>query len=286
MEYKYDELSYAEKIYKEGFQTDFIKYELILLVKYLKQEKNFKVKETEDYLYNFCEKYIPNFNKVLYFPVIDKALKEGRKRKNKLIIIKKIDILESELKYIDELEIEKNNSLNKEDREKIDYDYKKILVAFLLNKKINNKINSIRNSNPDEKISIYFEGSARAYNKIIRLSNLEEKHDINLIINKLIKADIIKSLNKGNILLSYIEKIPIGNSNIFYELPPNGFNNLGYVFDYYKGKEDIKKCEKCEVLIKTKNNKRKYCKKCAREIKQEQDRIADKKYKNKIKARK
>ncbi len=255
IDYKYDELSYAEKIYKEGFQTDFIKYELILLVKYLKQEKNFKVKETEEYLYDFCEKHIPNFNKVLYFSVIDKALKEGRKRKNKLIVIKKIDILESELKYIDELEIE--------------YEYKKILVAFLLHKKINREINSIRNSDSNEKISIYFEGSVKAYNKIIRLSNLEEKHNINLIINKLIKADIIKSLNKGNILLSYIEKIPIDNNNIFYELPPDGFNNLGYVFDYYKEKEDIKKCEKCGVLIKTKNNRKKYCRQCSKEIEKE-----------------
>ncbi|WP_399548898.1 zinc finger domain-containing protein [uncultured Clostridium sp.] len=47
-----------------------------------------------------------------------------------------------------------------------------------------------------------------------------------------------------------------------------------------------KKCEKCGSYIKSKSNKTKYCPSCAKEIKKEQDRIADKKYKKKLKARK
>lgn len=66
----------------------------------------------------------------------------------------------------------------------------------------------------------------------------------------------------------------------------------GYLKNYInevKGKRKEKKYKKCEVcskLIVAKNNKTKYCDECAKKIKAKQDRIADKKYKDKIKARK
>ncbi|KRU30702.1 hypothetical protein VT91_11420 [Clostridium sporogenes] len=40
------------------------------------------------------------------------------------------------------------------------------------------------------------------------------------------------------------------------------------------------------MLIEKKSNKTKYCPSCAREIKKKQDKIADKKYKERLKARK
>ena len=45
-------------------------------------------------------------------------------------------------------------------------------------------------------------------------------------------------------------------------------------------------CSECGKLVKAKNNKHRFCKSCAREIKQQQDRIADKKYKEKQRSEK
>ena len=259
MNYRYNELEYAEKIYKNGFQTDFIKYELILLVKYLKQEKNMKLNDTINFIYKFCEKHIESYNQVLFYKVIDGAIKEGRKRNNKLIEIKSLPIYKCELEYIDSIKIEN--------------DYKKILLSFLINKKISHEVMKINNKNIDNKISVYFNGTMKKYNKILKVSNLKEKHDINLVINKLVDLNLNKNdklivpLVKGNIILQYINKIDYKKNNeIFYDMPISGLNNIGYIFDYYKKVPNIKKCEGCKILIKSKSNKQKYCPRCAKEI--------------------
>jgi len=265
MNYKYNEIEYAKEIYEHGFQTDFIKYELVLLVKYLKQKKNMKLKDTIDFVYNFCKKYIKNYNEILFYKTIDNAIKKGRKRNNQLIEIKSIPIYTCELEYIDSINIEE--------------DYKKILLSFLMNKKLSHKIMQINNKDINKNISVYFNGTMKKYNKILKMSNLKKKHDINLVINKLImfndkKGDkIIVPLVKGNIILQYINNIKYTKNNeIFYNMPILGLDNVGYIYDYYKKNLNIKKCEKCEILIKTRNNKTKYCTRCAKEIKLEQTR--------------
>lgn len=50
------------------------------------------------------------------------------------------------------------------------------------------------------------------------------------------------------------------------------FENIGYIFDYYKEEIRVKKCENCGKYIKAKNNKTKYCDECAKKIKLEQTR--------------
>lgn len=273
MNYRYNELEYAEKIYKNGFQTDFIKYELILLVKYLKQEKNMKLNDTINFIYKFCEKHIEGYNQVLFYKVIDGAIKEGRKRNNKLIEIKSLPIYKCELEYIDSIKIEN--------------DYKKILLSFLINKKISHEVMKINNKNIDNKISVYFNGTMKKYNKILKVSNLKEKHDINLVINKLVDLNLNKNdklivpLVKGNIILQYINKIDYKKNNeIFYDMPIDGLNNIGYIYDYYKKDPSIKRCEDCGILIKIKNNKTKYCKKCAKEMQLKWQRESMKKLRN------
>ena len=92
MQYKYNEQEYGKKIYDDGFQTDFVRYELVVLVKYLKSI-GMKKKETEVFLYEFCEKYIISFNKIKYYKVIDGAIRDGRRGNNKLIVVKQILIM-------------------------------------------------------------------------------------------------------------------------------------------------------------------------------------------------
>ncbi len=288
MRYKYNEKLYGETIYKNGFQTDYIKSELTILVKYLDQVKNMSKKDIEKYLYKFCEEYIEGFNKVKYFKVIDSAIMKGRKKDNKLIQINSIPIYKKELEIIDSLDI--------------NHEYKKMLLVFLVNKKINLEIRKINGDETNE-MSAYFEANKKKYNEIFKTANINGKIKIDDLIHDLVKAKIIESVINGGIVLKYIypmyktreeEYIKKGNIEkriiiIYktdnYELYENltDFDNIGYLFDYYKSVNGVKKCEVCGGYIKTKNNKMKYCKTCAKEIKSEQDKIADKKYKEKQK---
>lgn len=264
MNYRYNEEEYAKLIYEKGFQTRFIKYELVLLVKYLKLLKYSK-SQTEEFLYNFCKRHIEGFNKIKYFKIIDSAIRDGRKIDNKLITLKSIDILKHELEYIDSLPLE--------------HEYKKLLLTFLVNKKISMEIYRIKHEKEKNvHLSMYFEGNKKKFNEIFKQANLNSKNNINLMINKLTEfedekgeKEIIEPIIRGDIVLKFIEKIDYkNNKEVYYELPSNGFDNVGWVFDYYKGVNNIKKCESCSVLIKQSNNKVKYCKECAREILQEQ----------------
>jgi hypothetical protein len=64
----------------------------------------------------------------------------------------------------------------------------------------------------------------------------------------------------------------------------------GYLRNYVKSqqpKENKKKfCVNCNLEIFSKGNRKKYCESCAKKIKRKQDRIADKKYKEKVKSEK
>ncbi|CAG7839934.1 hypothetical protein CLOHAE12215_01350 [Clostridium haemolyticum] len=248
MHYQYDEETYAKLIYEKGFQTRFIRYELVVLVKYLKT-LDYTKKDTERFIYDFCNKYIEGFNKVKYFKIIDGAIRDGRKKDNKLIVVKDVPIFVAEIEYIDSLELED--------------DYKKLLLAFLVNKKISLAIYKL--SNPNANLSTYVGGSVKKFNKIFKTANITSKLKINEMINKLVQYGLVTSVIRGDIILTYMDNIP-EDQEVFYKLSNNEFENVGYVFDYYKKNDKIKKCEKCKALVKTKSNKTKYCPKCAREI--------------------
>lgn len=252
MEYKYNELEYGKKLFDDKFQTDFVRYELVVLVKYLKS-LGMKKKDTEIFLYEYCEKNIKSFNKVKYYKVIDGAIRDGRRGDNKLIVVKEILIMKSEMEYIDGLDVE--------------HEYKKLLLGFLARKKIALAINKINNK--DAILSTYFGGGKKGFKEIFTMSNIKAGYKIDEMITELVKKKIVISVIKGDIVLDYINNIPVGDE--VYEVIKD-FDNIGWIFDYYKDINKIIKCDMCKCLIKSTNNKTKYCKECGGEVYKEQHR--------------
>ena len=154
MSYKYNEKEYANEIINngKGFISTFISYELLLIVKKMKYEGKSR-KETEDFLYEFCTKHIEDFNKVLYYKIIDKALRDGRNKNNSFIVVDSVNVSASEIKYINGLEIDDN--------------YKKILLCFIIDKKIAYAVNKIDNS--EAKLSSMFSGTKQKRNRIFTI---------------------------------------------------------------------------------------------------------------------
>lgn len=254
MNYKYNEEEYGRVIYENGFQTTFYKHELFVLVKYLKQIKKMNKQETKDEIYSFCKKYIPSYNEVKHYKIIDSSIIKGRQLKNKLIVVKNIDLYESELKYIDSLNIE--------------HELKKLLLAFLLRKKLSHKVSVLINGE-NQPFSYYFSGSNRKYREIFESANIFGKYKINEMINVLVKNKIIDSVsnNKGDISLEYIKKIQYQKNEKIYKQIKD-FQNLGFEFDIYKNANNVKICEECGkyIIRNPKATTKKYCKECAKEI--------------------
>ena len=257
--YKYDELAYAEEIFKNGFQSTFLRYELVVLVKYLKHI-GYSKSSTEAFLYDFCRKHITGFNEVKYYKVIDGAIRDGRKKKNPLIIVQNIPIWISELEYID--------SLN------VDHEHKKLLLSFLVKKKISLEIHKLINK--DAKISTYFEGNKKKFKEIFECANIVGKYKVDFMVNKLVKENIVISTYNGDLILDFINKIELldKSSGVYHLLEPCDFENVGAVFDCYKGTNKVAKCEVCGKIVKYKGKKKnKYCEKCAKEKIKERDRL-------------
>lgn len=254
MNYKYNELEYAELIYNNGFQSKHIPTELRLLVLYYRDVLNLKPKERELSIYNFCNKYIPNFKKEKFFKTINKALKLGLKKEQKLISIPKIEMYKSELNYINSLDINQ--------------EYKKVMFTFLVQLKLNKIIYEYKYNK--EYNMLYFKGGSKKYNNIKKISNIPIKMSLNdEVINELDKLNLITILHKGIITLNYIKDcIQIGDVDITII----DFENIGLYLDYYNEVKGIILCEKCNKIIKVNNNKQKYCDECAKDIKMQKDR--------------
>lgn len=252
--YRNKEIDYAEKILKDGFQTNFTTYELKILAKYYKY-KDIKSQQRKELLYEFCEKNIKNFNKVKYFKTINSALNHATNKNNKIIQIDSINITKSEVEYLNNLDIE--------------YDHKKVLFCLLVESKLN--ILKYKMRYGEDCNGKLFGGAKVSYYKdLSEFTGLSQSVDINKIINHLSDNGLVTTINRGKIYLTFIENIDAGE-DIAFEIKT--FDNTGMYMDYYNGSDKIIKCECCDELVEKTANNRKYCVECWKEKEKEIKRI-------------
>lgn len=248
---RYREDLYAEQILENGFLTKYHVHEMKILVKYFKS-KGIKPKERKNLIYEFCEKYIEDFNKVLYFRKINSALIVGQKKHNNLIIIKEIPITKSEVDFINNLDIE--------------YHYKKVVFTLLVQNKINKMVcDFLFGKHSDYN---FFGGKKQHYKETFSqskipvrysLNNVNVKNDIHNIINRLNEQGIIRLGNRGRIVLSFIDEI---ESDDEIALNVTTFDNIGYYLDYFNNENNVIKCECCNELVKKTGKNHRMCRVC------------------------
>lgn len=240
----FNELEYANKMLKNGFIQDKYLMELKLLAKYYNKKEGLKTNEVKQKLKEFCEKYLPEYNEVLHLELITKATRYGVQKKNNLVVVPSIPITKTEL--------EKIKSLNNLDLEKLTF------IGLVLSKIYKNLSKGKNNKSKDYYINNFrelFKHSKIKVNKQKREKFIEQLCEtklfeltiyctlkVNFIDNKSEPQLIIK--NFDNFLLEYLKYI---GDNVIY-------------------------CENCKVPLVPSNNKTKYCKDCAKEIKLENDR--------------
>ncbi len=266
---KYKEITYAENIYKNGFQSKRIFSELKLLSLYLRDVVGMKPKQRELELYAFCEKHIPDYNKVKYFKTVKSVMNYSFKKNSKLVEIDCIGVPKAVVDYIDSLDI--------------NYNCKKVLFTLYVKHGINKIAYEIRNNKPYD--SMFFRGGKRRYGELKKMSNISQSIDVNAdIIHKLYKKGLVNVLHSGIIYLEFLKNKAFDfkrSKKIAFEII--SFENIGWYYDYYNKVKKVVLCPKCHCPFKKTANRQKYCKECSVKVRQEQSRKKSLKYYHKNK---
>lgn len=250
---QYREKTYVDEILNNGFTSKHLFHEMKLLAKHFK-ELGFDDEKRKEELYNFSENNIKDFNKVVYFKTINKALSYVTNKDEKLVQIDGINISKSESDYIEKLDIDDN--------------LKKLVFTLLTLTKLNKNYLELRDG--ELKTNKYYFGGHQNYRELTSCSKVtfDKKKGIKNIhdmIGILDQKKIVEIVGKGNIKLLFMYEIEDDeNESILVDK----FDVIGYFYDMYKGDKKIKRCEneECNTLIRANNNKMKYCKGCAKAI--------------------
>ena len=229
----FDEYEHVKKMLVSGFQTsNNNKFELQLLATYLRNE-GLSDKQIELELHNFSKKYLNNYNKVKYYKIIDEKVKKSKK-----FILKRaypVNVTQNEL-----------NTILKEDN----YKCQKLMFVYLILAKY------YMSNNHTSKYYVSCKD-----NDIFKLCDMyvrkQDKMDLMHYLTK--RGYITPTLNMSSIV-NYIDD----NDDIVMSLKPD--YDMVYYFERYLGGIFIN-CEICGKLVKKTNNRIKYCKDCAKKVK-------------------
>lgn len=244
--YKYKDLIYAEKVYKEGFLTKYRDTELKLVALYMRDILGItKKQERKEALHNFCKEHLPDYHKMKYYKVINRVLEYSCTKKNFLITIESIPVLQSEIDFI-----------NTQD---LSLDEKKLLFTLLITYKLRKTYFEIKK--PDEPYdNVYFKGSLSQYGDLKKISNVNSKLDINIdIISQLANKGYVQIYSRGCIRMNFLDMIVDETGEIVSEI--TDYNNVGYWLEWYNGNKRIGKCDCGNVFYKRTNNQI-YCCDC------------------------
>lgn len=245
--YKYKDLVYAQKIYKDGFLTKYRDTELRLLALYMRDMLGIvKKQERKEALHKFCEKHLPDYHKMKYYKLINKVIDYSCNKKNFLINIDSIPVMKCEMDYLN--------------CQKISDDEKKVLFALLVTHKLHKTYFEMKK--PDKSYNnIYFKGGTARYGDLKKISNIHNNLDINIdIISRLANMGYIMIYGRGCIRLDFIEKIIDNTGETAFEI--TDYNNIGYWLEWYNSNTRIGKCEKCGNVFYKKSNRQIYCPDC------------------------
>lgn len=245
----YNEIAYGKKVKETGFIGKSIKYDLLILSKYLKHIDNLKKKDHVEFVYDFCYKYMTDFNEVLHGSMVDNTITNGRKLKNKPVNIESIVVYKREMEFINGLELTDNE--------------KKILLTMLASKKISYERGKQTHSNIAD-MSVHFSANTKKYNSLIKMAKIEGKINIHSVINKFVGLGLVEATCNGQLVFKCYEQMFGGE--VLYDVKPIDFPNIGLYFDLYNDNK-VKRCEECGRLIRITTSNNKYCQPCAKIVK-------------------
>jgi hypothetical protein len=221
----FDEKKYAEEMLKKGYLTKHKNvFELYVLSKYYFAEGKTK-DEVKECVVKFCEKFDEHFNKDEWYKIINKTINTAYN--GKLITGREVQITEKEIYCI--------KSLEKLNEQKVAF-VLLVLYKFYGYKK--------------------FEISIEDLYRLCKL-NLNSKTKLELL-QSLTSKELIDITMGSKRWVKFADKK--GKPTIIIK----DFDEFIYEYLLCVGEDGYSKCETCNKAIKQTNNKKRFCKECAR----------------------
>ncbi|WEG18519.1 hypothetical protein PQ478_08555 [Alkalihalophilus pseudofirmus] len=263
LDYRYNEYTYAKNILDRGFTSNYIKHEMQILAKFYKYLGE-TPKEREKSLYDFSSKNIKDFDRATHFKIVNSALNYARKKENVLVEIESVEISDKELDLIDSIPL--------------DHVHKKVAFSLLVIDKLSKETQRIRDESSVSN-EHYYGGSTKKYRELTNTSKIplvrnKKRKDIHSIISDMSDLGLVEIKNKGFIKLNFLYNIEDSENSV---MEVSTYDDIGFYYDYYRGENRVKKCEKCGRFFKAKNaksyNSKKYCETCAKEKERQRVRL-------------
>lgn len=228
----FDEENHVRKMLKNGIQTSNTKFEIQLLANYYRTITD-DDNEIETNLHSFCKKYIQNYNRIKFYKIIDEKVKKSKKMK-----LKKSTEIKITKKELEIIQSEENLKCQK------------LMFVYLVLAKY------YMSNNCTEK---YYVGCKD--NDIFNLCDMYVRKDEKMeLMHYLTKRGYITPTLSMSSIINYVHE----DSESVITLIPN--DDMIYYYEMYLGYSFVK-CEICNKLVKKTNNRIKYCKECAKNIK-------------------
>lgn len=239
----------ALEVEKRGFIGKYIKSDIHTLFKYYKSidlpKAEAKLKVRELYKKTVLGSGVSDYSELLLKSICDKAYS----RDSRLVQVEDVQIYKEELDYISGLDIK--------------YGSKKILFTFLVYKKIENKM-----SNGNCNMNYFSDGD---YKRTCFKDMYGSSMKLDETVFELSKVGLLQNGYNSDIKLLFMDNLEdLEKTDVVYTI--NMFEKCALYFDMYNDRGGkIKPCVRCEILFKPKSNSAKYCKDCAKVIKNDQN---------------
>jgi hypothetical protein len=219
---------------------------------YYKEVLKIKEDDRKVKLEEFCAKYMLDYKKEKHYRIMNRALNAAKKKCNKLVVIDHIDVYQDELNYINSLELP--------------YDYKKIMFTFLVDKKLKQYIDKLKNKkqkkDKKEENKFYFKGGKQRYKYITEIAHVPKVLKINEeVIHELGEKKLVTILHSGLISLDYLNNCT--ETGGILKPAIKQFEDIGWYSNLYNGISDIRICEDCGIVFKKKSNYQIKCIQCS-----------------------
>jgi hypothetical protein len=225
-----------EGIYDKKKPTNTIR----LLIKHfyiIGQNKDQAMASVED----FMTKNFEGYNQVKWQKLLNKMIKDLQNNIGELFVVNNIKISSNELNAI--------KSINNNRMEKLAF----VLLVYA---KIYNQMNGNQSNWINSELKDIFSDTKMAIGSTEQGKMIHKLKELGLL-------DISKRVDCTNIKILFVDE-----NDVTIEI--NDFRDFVYEYLRWNG-EKIINCENCNILVLQTNNKTKYCKACAKEVKNEQN---------------
>lgn len=244
-ESRYQQITYAEKIYTCGFQeSGTYAFQLKLLCVYLRDFLDMKPAQRQRFLIEFCQIYIPDYHRRREYQMIQKAVKYGLSRENMLIQLTGVDVYTDELEQIQTLVA--------------DSDIRKVMVAMFIKKKWDKEIFRLRHSGNEYRSYYSYPVGTKTFKWAGRAGRIAKNIDIfSDVIKKMVEKGLIRFELKDNLTLLFMKDLTETGKVAFRV---TDCDCAGLYYDRYCGEKRIGICAVCGRAFWKTNNVQKYCK--------------------------